>query len=261
MKARPDAEQGRARGGVPLIQSEARGERVETIGNTKEVEEESYESREEGSRLLAMRGEGPRGREAEAQARVVCRACASKVFSSARASVVCLARASEDFFARASFVCRARASLVCRARASLLLRSTRLARACGGCRAIRENVLMTVAPPLRASSVSPGLGGRPGRPVGVRLVEFQYGRVVVVEVVCGNPAALFGAVAYPVDQVLKFPAEDTGVEDARDFVFFFPFGVDDGWGWRWSGAGWKSVGTMRFEERGVEDRVNAHGRR
>jgi hypothetical protein len=129
--------QGRARRGVPLIRSEARGKRVETIGNTKEVEEESYESREEGSRLLAMRGEGPRGREAEAQARVVCRACASKVFSSARASVVCLARASEDFFARASFVCRARASL--------LLRSTRLARACGGCRAIRENVLMTSA--------------------------------------------------------------------------------------------------------------------
>ena len=153
-EARPDAEQGRARRGVPLIQSEARGERVETIGNTKEVEEESYESREEGSRLLAMRGEGPRGREAEAQARVVCRACASKVFSSARASVVCLVRASEDFFARAS--------LVCRARASLLLRPARLARVYGGCRAIQENVLMTVAPPSRASSMSPGLGGRPG---------------------------------------------------------------------------------------------------
>jgi hypothetical protein len=45
-------------------------------------------------------------------------------------------------------------------------------------------------------------------------MEFQYGRVVMVEVVCGNPAALFGAVAYPVDQVLKLPAEDTGVEDA-----------------------------------------------
>ena len=73
---------------------------------------------------------------------------------------------------------------------------------------------MTVAPPSRASSASPGLGGCPGRPVGMRLMEFQYGRVVVVEVVCGNPAALFGAVAYPVDQVLKLPAEDTGVEDA-----------------------------------------------
>jgi hypothetical protein len=90
-------------------------------------------------------------------------------------------------------------------------------------------------------------------------MEFQYGRVVVVEVVCGNPAALLGAVAYPVDQVLKLPAEDTRVEDARDFVFFFPFGVDDGWGWRWSGAGWESVGTMGFEERGMENRVNAHG--
>jgi len=48
----------------------------------------------------------------------------------------------------------------------------------------------------------------------MRLMEFQYGRVVVVEVVCGNPAALFRAVAYPVNQVLKLPAEDTGVEDA-----------------------------------------------
>ena len=128
-EARPDAEQGRARGGVPLIQSEARERGSRLLVIRKEKEEESCESGEKGSRLLVMRGEGPRGREAEAQARVVCRACASKIFSSARASVVCLARASEDFFARAS--------LVCRARASLLLRSARLARAYGGCRAIQ----------------------------------------------------------------------------------------------------------------------------
>ena len=62
-------------------------------------------------------------------------------------------------------------------------------------------------------------------------MEFQYGRVVVVEVVCGNPAMLFGTVAYPVDQILELSTEGAGIEDARDFVFFFSFGVDDGWGW------------------------------
>ena len=87
---------------------------------------------------MVMRKEGPRGREAEARAQVVCRARASKIFPSARASLVCRARASEDFLARAS--------LVCRARASLLLRPAQLARMYGGCRAIQENVLMTVTP-------------------------------------------------------------------------------------------------------------------
>jgi hypothetical protein len=150
--------------GVPLIHSEARGRGSRLLVIREERKGESCEPGEKGSRLLVIRKEGPRGREAEAQARVVCRARASKIFPSARASVVCRARASEDFLARAS--------LVCRARASLLLRPVRLARMYGGCRAIQENVLMTVAPPSRASSASPGLGGRPGRPVGVRLMEF-----------------------------------------------------------------------------------------
>lgn len=91
------------------------------------------------------------------------------------------------------------------------------------------------------------------------LVEIQHQRVVILKVAGRDPAALLGAVAGPVGQILKSSAEDARVKDARDLMLLLSFGVDDGWGWGWDSSGWQGVWVVGFEEGGVENRVDTHG--
>jgi hypothetical protein len=133
-------------------------------------------------------------------------------------------------------VCLARASVVCRMRASLLLHLDRLAGVQGGFGKMQENAVMTVAPLSRASSASPRLGGCPGWAIGVFPVEFHHDGIVVVEVAGGGPAALLGAVADPIGQVLEFPTEKARVEYAGNLVLLFSIRVDDGGRWCEGGA-------------------------
>ena len=90
-------------------------------------------------------------------------------------------------------------------------------------------------------------------------MELQHQRIVLLKVAGRDPAALLGAVAGPVDQVLKFSVEDTRVKDAGDLVLLLSFGVDNGWGWSWDSSGWQGVWVVGFEEGGVENRVDTHG--
>jgi hypothetical protein len=98
-------------------------------------------------------------------AAVVCRAPASKIFSRALRSFVSRAPRSFVVCEPHSF-CAWLGSLGCKEDMGKMW----------------ENVLMTVAPPSRASSASPKLVGHPGRAIGVSLVELYHEGIIVVEV-------------------------------------------------------------------------------
>ena len=82
--------------------------------------------------------------------------------------------------------------------------------------------------------------------------------IEIVEVVGVDPGTTFRAVANPINEVLEFATIDAGVEDFGNLVFLFAGIVHDWSGWRIRIAGRKGIGSIRFQERNMEDGMDLH---